>query len=89
MGSSIVRMCSGRVWLARSIRHASVVDLPEPVGPVTSTNPRGNDARSSIAGVIPSVSGGGIFEPMTRMADSTPLRVISTLMRRRVSPGMS
>src|SRR5437899_2325405 len=72
MGSSIVRMCSERVWLARSIRQASVVDLPEPVGPVTSTIPRGSAARSSIVGVIPSVSGSGILELMTRMADSTP-----------------
>ena len=89
MGSSIVRMCSDRVWLARSIRQASVVDLPEPVGPVTSTIPRGSEARSSMVGVIPSVSGSGILELMTRMADSTPFRVISTLTRKRESPGMS
>ena len=29
------------VWLMTSISDASVVDLPEPVGPVTSTSPRG------------------------------------------------
>src|SRR5215831_12302676 len=35
IGSSIVRMCSARVRLISSIIAASVVDLPEPVGPVT------------------------------------------------------
>ena len=33
-------MCSERVLLTWSISAASVVDLPEPVGPVTSTSPR-------------------------------------------------
>ena len=32
-------MCTGRRTLMCSIIDASVVDLPEPVGPVTSTNP--------------------------------------------------
>ena len=41
IGSSIVTMCSSRVWLISSIIAASDVDLPEPVGPVTSTRPRG------------------------------------------------
>ena len=41
IGSSIVRMCSSRVSLISSIIAASEVDLPEPVGPVTSTRPRG------------------------------------------------
>ena len=34
-------MCSSRVVLISSIIAASEVDLPEPVGPVTSTKPRG------------------------------------------------
>src|SRR6266516_1816595 len=34
-------MCSARVELMRSIIAASVVDLPEPVTPVTRINPRG------------------------------------------------
>ena len=37
----MVMMCSSRVSLISSIIAASVVDLPEPVGPVTSTKPRG------------------------------------------------
>src|SRR5882672_1116824 len=41
MGSSMVMMCSARVELTRSSIAASVVDLPEPVTPVTSTMPRG------------------------------------------------
>ena len=39
IGSSMVRMCSARVSLIRSMIAASVDDLPEPVGPVTSTMP--------------------------------------------------
>ena len=39
MGSSIVRMWRELVALIRSMIAASVVDLPEPVGPVTSTSP--------------------------------------------------
>ena len=42
IGSSIVMMWSWRVRLISSIIAASVVDLPEPVGPVTSTRPRGS-----------------------------------------------
>ena len=41
IGSSIVMMCSLRSWLIWLIIAASVVDLPEPVGPVTRTRPRG------------------------------------------------
>ena len=44
IGSSIVRMCSCRSVLILSIIAASVVDLPLPVGPVTSTRPRGRSA---------------------------------------------
>jgi len=42
MGSSMVMMCaSSRSSLMILIIDASVVVLPEPVGPVTSTSPRG------------------------------------------------
>ena len=37
----MVIMCSSRSLLILSSMAASVVDLPEPVGPVTSTRPRG------------------------------------------------
>ena len=45
IGSSTVRMCSERVRLISSMIAASVVDLPEPVGPVTRTRPRGFSAK--------------------------------------------
>ena len=45
IGSSMVRMCSRRSVLILSIIAASVVDLPLPVGPVTSTRPRGRSAQ--------------------------------------------
>jgi hypothetical protein len=41
MGSSMVMMCSARVELMRSTMAARVVDLPEPVTPVTRIRPRG------------------------------------------------
>ena len=46
IGSSIVRMCCGFVRLISSTIAASVVDFPEPVGPVTRTRPRGFIASS-------------------------------------------
>src|SRR6478735_56415 len=51
IGSSMVRMCSARSVLILSSIAASVVDLPEPVGPVTRTRPRGRSASlASTAG---------------------------------------
>ena len=45
----MVRMCSARVSLMRSMMAASVDDLPEPVGPVTSTTPFFSAAVSAMA----------------------------------------
>ena len=42
----MVMMCSARVSLIRSMIAASVDDLPDPVGPVTSTMPFFSDAIS-------------------------------------------
>ena len=39
---------------------ASVVDLPDPVGPVTSTSPRRSSARVGMISGRPRVSNGGI-----------------------------
>ena len=50
IGSSIVMMCSSRVLLISSIIAASEVDFPEPVGPVTSTKPRGLRVNSWTGG---------------------------------------
>ena len=49
-------MCSSRVLLISSIIAASEVDLPEPVGPVTSTKPRGRRVNSCTAAGRPSSS---------------------------------
>ena len=54
IGSSIVMMCSCRSVLILSMIDASVVDLPEPVGPVTRTSPRGFFASSATIGGSPS-----------------------------------
>ncbi len=56
IGSSIVMMCAERSRLTMSTIAASDVDLPEPVGPVTTTNPRGYRARSATTGGSPSSS---------------------------------
>ena len=48
MGSSMVRMCSGRLRLIQPTMAASVVDLPEPVGPVMSTSPWGRVSRGAV-----------------------------------------
>ena len=45
MGSSMVTMCSRRSVLILSIIAASVVDLPDPVGPVTRIEPPGLRAQ--------------------------------------------
>ena len=45
----MVMMCSSRVLLIASIIAASEVDLPEPVGPVTRTKPRGFLMKSCVA----------------------------------------
>ena len=52
----MVMMCSSRVALIWSMTAASVVDLPEPVGPVTSTKPRGFFVMSCSAIGMPSSS---------------------------------
>jgi len=59
MGSSIVKMWQGRVALMRSTIEASVVDLPEPVGPVTRTKPWESWVNAWTTGGTPSSSKGG------------------------------
>ena len=68
IGSSIVRMCSCRFLLISSIIAASDVDLPEPVGPVTSTKPRGFFMMSWITGGRPSWSTDLISDGIRRNA---------------------
>jgi hypothetical protein len=53
MGSSMVITLAERVWLMWSIMAASVVVLPDPVGPVTRIMPRGSSARRVTIGGRP------------------------------------
>ena len=68
IGSSMVSTWTDRVSLIRSMIEASVVDLPEPVGPVTRTRPRGRAASWVTAGGRPSSAKPGIFEGIIRSA---------------------
>ena len=74
IGSSIVMMCPVLVRLATSSSDAIVVDLPEPVGPVISTRPRGRWANFSIESGSPRSSSRGIEYGMTRNAAPTEPR---------------
>src|SRR6476661_2311715 len=68
---------------------ASVVDLPEPVGPVTSTMPRGLSARSpKIFGAL-SCSRLRILEGMVRNTAAAPRFWLNALTRKRASPSIS
>ena len=71
IGSSTVMMWSRRWRLARSTIEASVVDLPEPVGPVTSTKPRGSIAKFATDGGMPRSSSFLISNGMSRNAAPT------------------
>ena len=53
---------------------ARVVDLPEPVGPVTSTNPLGRRARLLTWGGMPRASSGLISWGISRKAAPTESR---------------
>ena len=65
------------MWLARvaliaSMMAASVVDFPEPVGPVTSTRPWSSWASDSIAGGSPSSSTDWIVAGIRRNTAAAP-----------------
>ena len=70
----MVMMCSLRVSLIRSIIAASVVDLPEPVGPVTSTKPRGFLVKSVSTFGSPRLSSAGISCGIRRKAAPSDAR---------------
>jgi hypothetical protein len=67
----MVMMCSARVELMRSTMAASVVDLPEPVTPVTSTRPRGMSQICSTTFGKNSSSSARIFVGITRSTSPT------------------
>jgi hypothetical protein len=70
MGSSMVRMWHSRNELMRSTMAASVVDLPEPVGPAASTSPYGRRIRSSMPSGVPISSSCGMRVGMARSASA-------------------
>ena len=72
IGSSIVRMCASHVWLMTSTMAARVVDLPEPVGPVTRTRPRSRVQSSFRTGGMCRVSRAGICVGMVRSTAPGP-----------------
>ena len=74
IGSSMVRMWAWRSVLIRSIIAARVVDLPEPVGPVTRTRPRSSRASCVRMGGRPSSWAVLIWVGMTRKTAPSPRR---------------
>ncbi len=65
---------------------ASVVDFPEPVGPVTRISPRGFFASSATTGGSPSSWKVRILKGMVRNAPATAPRCMNTFARNRESP---
>src|SRR5579875_2065117 len=88
IGSSIVRMWSSRVRLISSMSAASVVVLPEPVGPVTSTMPRGSLAISRTECGMPSFSSEEMSEGVMRKAALTAPRCRYAFTRMRATRGI-
>ena len=86
IGSSMVRMCSWRSVLILSIMAASVVDLPEPVGPVTSTSPRGLSHILLTTGGSPNWLNDLISNGIRRKTQAEAPRWLKTLARKRASP---
>ena len=87
MGSSMVMMCWLRVWLISSIMAASVVDLPEPVGPVMITKPRALLANSCRTLGRPRSSSLGVSTGIRRNAALRLLRWKNALTLKRARPG--
>ncbi len=80
-------MCSARVRLIRSTSAASVVLLPLPVAPVTSTRPRDSAESDTTEGGRPSASSVGMSSGMRRIETAIVPRWRNTLARTRPTPG--
>ena len=89
IGSSIVMMCSSRSLLIESIIAASEVDLPEPVGPVTRTRPRGFLQNSCVTAGRPRSSIETIVVGIRRKAAPSEPRWKYALTRKRAWPGIA
>jgi hypothetical protein len=83
IGSSSVMMCFFCVALTRSIMAASVVNLPEPVGPVTRTRPFSRSASVCMTSGRPSSWNDRICVGMTRKTAPSPFRWLNTFTRNR------
>src|SRR5688572_20654105 len=68
---------------------ASVVDLPEPVGPVTTTRPLARLHRESKSFGRPSCSTERILDGMTRNTAPMPFRSTNRFERKRAMPEIS
>src|SRR4051812_37471167 len=88
IGSSIVTMCRARVELMWSIIAASVVDLPEPVVPVSRMMPRSSSARSRMTGGRSSWSIERMSTGIARMTSDVEPRCLKALTRKRATPGI-
>ena len=88
IGSSIVMTCTQRVALMWSTIAASVVLLPDPVVPVTSTRPRSSSAICASTPGRPSSSIDLMRIGMTRRTMPIVPRCWKTLQRNRPSCGM-
>jgi hypothetical protein len=86
IGSSIVTMCFGCSRLILSSMVASVVDLPEPVGPVTRTRPRGLLHSPSTMFGMPSSRKPRISYGICRKTADTAPRCRKQLPRKRARP---
>src|SRR4051812_13885138 len=83
IGSSMVMMWQPRLLLITSTSEASVVDLPEPVGPVIRIRPWCRRARSRSTCGNPSSSGDGIERGIIRSATAVSPRWVNALPRMR------
>ena len=77
-------MCTPRSRLITSSIDASVVDLPEPVGPVTRMSPRGLKRSSFTVSGRPICSSVSRVEGIIRSTQPQRLRSLNTLTRKRV-----
>ena len=89
IGSSIVTMCRASSRLIWSIIAASVVDLPEPVVPVTRMIPRSSSARLRMTGGSPSWSTVRIDMGIARQTSEHVPRWRKALTRKRARPSIA
>ena len=75
--------------LIMSTIEASVVDLPEPVGPVTRTKPRGLRVNSAAPARQPELLEAPISFGIRRKAALIEPRWKKTLTRKRATPGIA